>query len=138
MAITLATLTLPTGLAWSDEVWSALSQSSERSLTGALIVQQSVKLSGRPITLIGQSSGNDYTAWITRADLLALLALLQTGAPLTLTLHDARTFSVIASPGQDPPIDADPLPVVGSFLPANPQSADWYVLRALYLIEYTP
>ena len=134
MAITLATLTLPTGLAWSDEVWTPLSQSSQRGLSGALIVQQSIKLSGRPITLIGQSSGNDYTAWITRDDLLALQTLLDTAGPHLLTLHDDRTFDVIARPDETP-LDAEPLPVVGSFLPASPQTADWYVLRAVRLTE---
>lgn len=134
MAITLGAITLPAGLAWQDEfAWSPVSASSSYSLTGALIVEQATKLAGRPITLIGQSSGNDHTAWITRANLLTLQALLQTAGPHTLTLHDARTFTVIARPEDSSPVEADPLPVVGSFLPANPQTADWYVLKAVRL-----
>ena len=135
MAITLGAITLPAGLAWSDEfAWSPVSARSSYSLTGALIVEQSTKLAGRPITLIGQSSGNDHTAWISRANLLTLQTALETaGATFTLTLHDARVFSVIARPDDNSPVEADPLPVVGSFLPANPQTADWYLLRAVRL-----
>jgi len=135
MAITLGALTLPAGLAWQDEfAWSPVSVSSSYSLTGALIVEVATKQAGRPITLIGQSSGNDHTAWITRANLLTLKAALETaGTTFTLTLHDARTFSVIARPDDSSPVEAEPLPVFGSFLPANPQSADWYVLRAVRL-----
>ncbi len=138
MAITLGALTLPAGLAWSDEfAWSPVSASSSYSLTGALIIERSIKQAGRPITLIGQSSGNDHTAWITRANLLTLKAGLDTGATYILTLHDGRTFTVTARPDDTDDngsaVDADPLPVVGNFLPANPQSADWYVLRAVRL-----
>ncbi len=135
MAITLGAITLPAGLVWSDETgWSALIQTVEYSLTGALIVQQAVRQAGRPITLVGQSSGNDHTAWITRANLLALKTQLDAGSPATLTLHDARTFSVIARLDSDSSIDTEPLPVAGSFLPANPASGDWYVLRAVRLM----
>lgn len=135
MAITLGAITLPAGLAWSDEFgWAARTQSTEYSLTGALIVEQAVRQAGRPITLIGQSSGNDHTAWITRANLLLLQTQLAAGTSATLTLHDARTFSVIARLDSDSPIDADPLPVAGSFLPANPQTTDWYLLRAVRLL----
>lgn len=135
MAITLGALTLPAGLAWSDEfAWSPVSASSGYSLTGALIVEQAIKQAGRPITLIGQSSGNDHTVWISRANLLTLKAALETAAAtFTLILHDARTFTVMARPDGDSAVEAEPLPVVGGFLPANPQTADWYVLRAVRL-----
>lgn len=53
--------------------------------------------------------------------------------PHTLTLHDARVFSVIARPDDSSPVEAEPLPKVASFLPANPLSSDWYVLRAVRL-----
>lgn len=139
MDITLGALTLPAGLVWSDEIaWSPVSASSTHSLTGALIVEVATKQAGRPITLIGQSSGNDHTAWITRANLLTLKAALEIAdARYTLTLHDGRTFTVMARPDdtddKGSAVDADPLPVAGNFLPANPQTADWYVLRAVRL-----
>ena len=37
---------------WVDEFeWDAIAQEQERSLSGALLVQEGVKLYGRPITL---------------------------------------------------------------------------------------
>lgn len=133
MAITLGAITLPDGLTWEDEfAWSPVEQSSEYSLTGALIVQESTKLAGRPITLTGQSDGQNYTVWISRTNLLSLQAALNVaGARWTLTLHDARTFTVMAAPD---PLDAEPLPVYRSFTPASPASGHWYVLRSLKLL----
>lgn len=68
MAITLSngsqTLTLPEGLAWTDEFsWSPVVQTSEPSLTGALVVDAAVREAGRQITLEGDSQ----TAWATRS-----------------------------------------------------------------------
>lgn len=58
-------------LEWVDEFeWDAITQSQERSLTGALLVQEGVKLYGRPITL--QSNGG---AWFALATVRALEAL---------------------------------------------------------------
>lgn len=87
MAITLSrggvTLTLPDALDWSDEwAWTPVEQSSERSVTGALIVDVGVKQGGRAITL----EGSEDAAWIRRGDLLTL----QQWAALpgeVLTLH---------------------------------------------------
>lgn len=130
MAITLSTITLPQGLRWSDEfAWSPLAQTSEYGLTGSLLVEQTLKQAGRPITLIG---GRDF-AWLTRTEVSALKTLLDTGAELTLTLHDARSFTVI--PAADEPLIVSPLPVVKESGPANPSSSTRYVLESLKLIE---
>ena len=118
---------------WQDEfAWSPVVQSVDYGLTGALIVQESTRLAGRPITLIGQSSGNQSAAcWIARADLLTLQAALDVaGAQFALTLHDGRTFTVM--PRQDP-LDAEARPVFGSFLPAAPSGMTWYWLKQLKL-----
>ena len=132
MAITLGAIILPATLVWEDEfTWSPVAQSTEYSLTGALIVQEATKLAGRPITLVGKSDSNAHTGGISRTDLLALqTALNVTGATWTLTLHDARTFTVAA---QQDPLDAEPLPVYRSFFPANPTGERWYLIRALKL-----
>lgn len=64
------TIELPADLQWSDEFdWSDVEQSKEYSLTGALVVQQGVKATGRPITL--QSNG---ASWVTRSTVEALQA----------------------------------------------------------------
>ena len=84
---------LPTDLEWTDEhLWSPVARSSdEYFLTGALLVEVSLKLAGRPITLSG---GTDR--WISTTTLAALQAL--NADPLwqgTLTLADSRSFTVM-------------------------------------------
>ena len=93
--ITLGTVTLPPDLRWSDEIgWTSVQRTAERSLTGALIIQEGVKLKGRPITLEAKSEEQGYV-WMDRTTLLALKTLEETpGWSGTLTLADARTFTV--------------------------------------------
>lgn len=130
MAITLNAITLPQGLLWEEEfTWSPLAQATEYSLTGALIVEQAIKQAGRPMTLIG---GKDF-AWITRAQVAILKALLDTGAVMTLTLHDARTFSVL--PASDNPLSVYPLPRILDSGFADGGNGAWYVVESIKLIE---
>lgn len=133
MAITLGAMTLPAGLVWIDEFdWTPVQQSSEYSLSGALMVHSATKLAGRPITLSGQTDGAHHTAWISRTHLLTLKSALDmAGATFTLTLHDARSFTVAANG----PIKATPLPVYRSLLPADPDDDFWYRLIEIPLIE---
>jgi hypothetical protein len=133
MAITLSGvvtgITLPQGLVWSDELtWTPVAMETTYSLTGALIFERTEKQSGRPITLIG---GRNFT-WITRSTLISLRELLEQDEDLTLTLHDARTFTV--RPTAEP-LAVSALPIVMDSGPANPSSGAWYVLEALKLIE---
>ena len=130
MAITLGAVTLPQGLVWSDEFsWSPLAQADEYSLTGSLIVEQSTKQAGRSITLIG---GKDF-AWLMRSEVTTLKTLLDTGAVMTLTLHDSRHFTVI--PAGENALTVFPLPIVKDSGAANPSSNARYVLETLKLIE---
>jgi len=144
VAITLDALVLPSGLIWSDEhAWSPVAQSTDYTLSGALLVEEAAKLKGRPITLVGAKDGNDYTAWVMRAqayrgysslaDLRA--ALLVAGAQYTLTLHDGRTFTAAPRHDGDGPISVEPLPVYKSLAPADPQSGSLYAVNAIRLIE---
>ena len=66
MAITLqnagTTLALPPDLIWTDELlWSPVRQSTERSITGALIVDRAVRVGGRAITLQGDGTAPGST-----------------------------------------------------------------------------
>ncbi len=55
--ITLDATELPDDLHWSNEYdWSATEQAEEYTVTGALILEPSTRLSGRPITLTSGSS----------------------------------------------------------------------------------
>ncbi|WP_263080055.1 hypothetical protein [Endozoicomonas sp. Mp262] len=66
---------LPDDLLWVDEFdWNPVAQDIDRSLTGALMVQEQAKLYGRPITL----TGGDEAGWVTRATILELMALVET------------------------------------------------------------
>lgn len=63
---------LPKDLLWSDEhTWSAVAQSAEYSLTGALLIEEGLKQKGRTITL----TGLDNMAWITREQGNTLLSM---------------------------------------------------------------
>jgi hypothetical protein len=62
---------LPDEMAWPDEFgWSPVEQSTERSITGELVVDVAAKVGGRQITLQG---GDDY-GWMTRAQVASIEA----------------------------------------------------------------
>lgn len=114
--IILAGITLPGDLYWSNEftAWK-IGQSQRRSLTGALVVQESAVQVGRPITLETTSSGNKYVAAIALPLLQQLQALeAQTRtAPMTLVLpgHNGgtRSFDVLFDRSSGKALEARPL-----------------------------
>lgn len=124
--IALDSITLPDDLWWADEIaWSPVEQSAEYSLQGSLVVEEAVKLAGRPITL----AGHERRAWVRRSTVLALMALAATpGKEMVLTLDD-RTFNVIFRRGEGPPIEAESLTLMSA-----PDDNDWYTLT-LRLME---
>ena len=91
MAITLThtasatSVTLHDELNWTDEyTWSPVVQSKSYTTTGALLIEEAVKQSGRPHTL----EGSQDTTWCTRALVDQLHAWAATpGIVLTLTLR---------------------------------------------------
>ena len=86
------TLALPADLQWRDEMdWSAVAQAApQRTLSGALVIQQGTKLNGRPVTLAG-----DW-AWHRRSDLLRLREWGDVPElVMTLAHPDGRSFDVI-------------------------------------------
>jgi hypothetical protein len=126
---TLATLTIPAGCRWIDEFeWSPVQSTEARSLTGALIIDTATKIKGRPITL----QASDDAGWhgMTKdivADLFALAAA--PTATYTLTLADARTFTVRFRTAEDTPITARPLADR-----ENPPD-DWPYITTIRLME---
>lgn len=87
MPYALAGVALPYHLNWvNEQEWTPFVQTTEYSLTGALIVQHGEKQAGRPVTL----AGADNRGWIQQGTLDALRALLDT-AEMTLTTPDGRT-----------------------------------------------
>jgi len=98
MAITLAGITLPADLRWTDEfAGHGVGQTITPTLTGALVVEETAQPVGRPITL--ESAG---AAWVERSTVEALAALAATpldGTTLTLDWH-GTTYSVVIDRGR--------------------------------------
>ncbi|WP_420795629.1 hypothetical protein, partial [Endozoicomonas atrinae] len=60
----LDSITLPDDLLWINEFdWNPVEQSQERTLTGALLIQEQSKQYGRSIEL----SGGQDAGWVTRS-----------------------------------------------------------------------
>lgn len=96
----LAGITLPDDMQWEDEfTWLPVAQQSDVALSGALILEESTLLAGRPITLRSLQSGNQYSAVADYTTVLALRALAATArdqtSPMALTLPDGRTTTVM-------------------------------------------
>lgn len=114
--ITLAGIELPADLQWTDEFtgWR-VGQSIRTSLTGALIVQESARQAGRPITLQTTRDGNAYVGPVTLDVLRALQASESEprtgGLHLVLPAHNGgeRTFSVTWRRSEGAAIEADPV-----------------------------
>lgn len=128
--ITLGAVTLPGDMFWEDEKkWNPVSQSVEVTVTGDLLIDETLQNYGKPITL---KAGYDATSWVTRSQVEQLEALsLNLGAKHTLTLPDARTFTVMFKREQNP-VEAEPIQIKGKY-----SSDDDYNLT-LRLMEVEP
>lgn len=116
-------------LEWTDEwEWNAIEQEQDRSLTGALIVQEGIKLYGRPITL--SSNG---AAWFTLAKVRELEAKAAVRlSVMLLTLPTGDQHYVTWNRAAGPAVQAKPL-----FRQVNPD-ADWLHELTLRLITVAP
>ena len=95
-------ITLPGDLLWINEFdWNPVAQSTERSLTGALLVQE--EPFGRSIVL----SGNGEAGWVSRLTVKSLYALSKVAnKTMSLTLPDGRQFGVIFDRSNRAPVEA--------------------------------
>jgi hypothetical protein len=86
------TLALSDRLVWSDEFdWAPVEQSTQRTLTGALVLSVAARLAGRPITL----QGGESAAWLTRGTCATLRAwCAEPGLELVLLLR-GQNWNVI-------------------------------------------
>lgn len=100
--MTLDEIDITDNLVWIDEFqFNQIEQVRDRMLHGGLAIQGGEKLYGRPITLEG---------WLPRATLDALRTKENQGnLVMTLTLPDAREFSVVFDRSRGIAIDAEPL-----------------------------
>ena len=104
MAITLDAIDLPDDLVWGDEFgWSNVTQDVQKSLTGALIIQESVQTKGRIITI----AGTQDSAWITKTTLDLILAKANVPDTIMTLLYHGESFNVMFSrSGNTSPVDA--------------------------------
>lgn len=125
------TLTLPSGLLWSDEfAWAAPQTRADYSVTGALLLQSAARQAGRPITL--ESPAPDM-GWARRSAVLTLrawaaLPITATGGRFTLAIDDGRSFTV-AFRHADGALEAQPV------LGLPPRSDDDFYTIRLRLME---
>jgi len=116
MTITLDAIALPPDLVWVDEMaWEPIAQSTQRTLDGNQLVEETALSGGRPITL---GTGEQ---WMPRSTLLALRALAATaGATHTLSLQGVD-YSVAF---RRPALTARPV-----FPFSVPEDGDYYAVQ---------
>jgi hypothetical protein len=100
------TITLPDSLEWFNEYnWSPVGQDIRATIGNGIIIQESLVVAGRPITL----RGGEFV-WITKTVLDALKALYDVpDKSYTLTLPDARTFNVVFDRSSGAGLEAVPI-----------------------------
>lgn len=134
MTITLmnagSALELPVDLIWTDEfTWSAVSQTVERSISGALIIDAMARNGGRSITLQGDGS----SAWISLGTLRQLKAWAAVpGLQLMLTLR-GDSFPVVFDHGDAEESRAVAMQAVVEY--SDPEDSDYYCSLVLRFIE---
>ena len=127
----LDTVTLPSDLQWVNEFeWNQNVQSQARTLSGAIEIQTAAHLYGRPIRLVGGTTGG----WITRATAKAIRALEADPVKvMTLAgLNDEPDLAVMFDRSNGPAFESQ---MIMRF--ANPDDTTWYSC-ALRLITVEP
>ena len=127
------TIVLPPDLLWSDEfAWSLVSQGTERSVTGALLVDVSTRQDGMPITL----TGTERHAWLLRPEVQALRTWLALPEQVfTLTIN-GQSFTVLFDHGTDEVSRAFVVAQLVDY--SDPAPQDYYCSVTLRFITKTP
>lgn len=120
------TITLPDSLEWVDEYeWSGIGQKITPTVGNGVVIEESVITAGRPISL---ESGVDV--WVDKLTLDSLVSLYNTAdKSYTLTLADARTFTVMFDRSKNGGLVAKPV------WRKNVQENEDYFTLSLYLME---
>ncbi|WP_281645563.1 hypothetical protein [Parendozoicomonas sp. Alg238-R29] len=93
---------LPADLDWQNEFdWSPIAQNTDRSASGANIIQQTRRHYGQPVEL---SSGRDWD--VDRAKVIAVKQLEESALPVKLTLADGRVLFCVFDRAGGIPVDA--------------------------------
>ena len=126
MSITLDAIALPEDLIWSNEYdWSKVAQDVKKSLTGALIIQESSQAKGRLITLTG---GIDF-AWVTKATLDLIQAEIDTvDNTMILTINGQAYTVMFIRGGNTSPMVAKQIEEL-----SNPDADDFYSITLNFM-----
>lgn len=124
------TITFPGGIRWNEEfTWSAVTQAAERTIGGALVLDNQTKTGGCPMTL--QSVDAD-SGWATKASIDQLRTWAQTpGLELDLVWNGV-TYPVTMRHYDPPALEVEPVVPFD-----DPDSTDFYTLT-LRLVDITP
>lgn len=117
---------LPDDLEWTDEyTWSSVTQDVVPTIGGGLVISEGVLVKGRPLTLVGGEN-----VWTTKSVVDNLMTLINTvDKTYTLTLPDARVFTVKFKRDSGSPIETSPV------FRKTVQDADSPYLLTLRLME---
>lgn len=122
------TIQLSDHLIWKDwGKYSQVEQSQEYSIDGSLVIEQTVKKAGMPITLSAEpDQGLKY-----RRDVepIQQMMLANIDHPMILKLHDQSTYNVLFSCVDGTPIEATPLVEY-----ADPVSSDYIGLTLRFIV----
>ena len=111
-------LTIPETAVWTNRYsWTPVKQETEYSITGSLVVQEGVKLRGRPI---------EHKISMQGTTLDALYAYLTTQSNMNLTLGSE---SFVVRWDQSAPIESEPYVEY-----ADPALEDWYRVTLKFIV----
>ena len=119
------TITLPDDLEWSDEYdWDTIRQDVQPMIGGGISISENVLTAGRPLTLV---SGENV--WVTKTVLDQVYTMLNNAdKQMTLTLPDARAFTVMFKRDGDKPIEAKPV-----WRKTTQEAGDYYTLTLRFM-----
>lgn len=119
LTVGVTAVTLPFDMQWPDEfAWYPVEQATQRTLTGALVVDVRARVNGRPVTL---APADDKASWMPRASVVQLQAWAsEPGQVMTLSLRGVN-YQVMWRHHEAPALSATP--VAGY---DDVDSADWY------------
>lgn len=122
-------ITLDPDLQWVDRFsWSPVVQAVSHSISGALLIDESVKLAGRPITL---QPPDAQSGWMRGAIVTQLQAWASDpGLSLALNLRGTE-FSVMFRRTDGAPVDASPVVFVAD--PAENGIGDDYLVTLRFI-----
>jgi len=122
------TIQLNDHLIWKDwGKYSQVEQNQEYSIDGSLVIEQTVKKSGMPITLSADT--NQGLKYRKDVEPIQQMMLNNIDRPMILKLHDQSTYNVLFSCVDGVPIEAIPLIEY-----ADPVSNDYIGLTLRFIV----